>query len=44
MGSDHLEDPGVDGRVLLQFVFKKWDEEARTGLIWLGTGTGGESL
>jgi hypothetical protein len=23
---DHLEDPVVDGRIILKFIFKKWDE------------------
>jgi hypothetical protein len=31
----------VDGRVILKWIFMKWDEEARTGLIWLRTGIGG---
>ena len=22
---DHLEDPGLDGRIILRFIFRKWD-------------------
>jgi hypothetical protein len=22
---DHLKDPGVDGRIILRWIFKKWD-------------------
>jgi hypothetical protein len=41
---DHLEDPGVDGTIILKRIFKKWDREAWTGLIWLRIGTGGGLL
>jgi hypothetical protein len=28
---DHLEDPGVDGRIILRWIFRKWDVGVRTG-------------
>jgi hypothetical protein len=40
-----FDDPGVDERIIVQWIFKKWDGEgARTGLIWLRIGTGGGLL
>jgi hypothetical protein len=39
----HLEDVFVDGRIILKWISKKWNEEARTGFIWLMIGTFGDS-
>jgi hypothetical protein len=35
-----LKDPGVDGRILLKWIFRKWDVGVWTGMSWLRIGTG----
>jgi hypothetical protein len=39
----HLGDPGIDGRIILKWIFKKWNG-ALTGLSWLKIQTGGGLL
>jgi len=41
---DHLEDPGIDGKVILKLIFKKGDVGAWTGSGWLKIGTCGGHL
>jgi len=40
-GKNHLEDPGVDGKIIFGWIFRKWDVGVWTGLIWLRIGPGG---
>jgi len=39
-----MKDPGIDGRIIFSWIFRKWDEELCTGLFWLRKGTGAGHL
>jgi hypothetical protein len=41
---DHWGDPGVDGTIILRWIFRKWDGGIWTGLGWVGIETGGGHL
>ena len=43
-GRDHLEDPGVDGGIILRWIFRKWGVGAWTVWSWLRIGEGGGYL
>ena len=41
---DHLEDPGVDARIILKWILRKWDVGIWTGSSWLRIETVGGHL
>jgi hypothetical protein len=41
---DQLEDPGLDGSVILRWIFRKWDVGLWTGKRWLRKWTIGRQL
>jgi hypothetical protein len=44
MERDRWGERGVDGRIMLGWIFNKWDVGVRTGLFWLRIGIGGGRL
>jgi len=40
----HWGDPGTDGKIILRWIFRKWDVGVCTGSSWLRIGTGGRHL
>jgi hypothetical protein len=40
----HLGEPGVDGKIILRWIFRKWDMWVWIGSSWLRIGTGGGHL
>jgi len=43
-GKGHRGDTGVDGRIIIRWIFRKWDVGLWTGSSWLRIGTGGGHL
>ena len=43
-GKNHWEGPDADGRIILRWIFRKWEGVVRTGWSWLRIGTGGGHL
>ena len=41
---DHWGDPDVDGRIILRWIFRKWEGVVGTGWSWFRRGTGGGDL
>jgi len=44
VGKNHLEDPGLDGRLILRWIFRNWDVRSWIGSSWLRIRTGGGHL
>jgi hypothetical protein len=41
---NHWGDPDLDGRIILRWIFRKWEGVVETGWSWLRIGTGGGHL
>ena len=44
MERDSFGDTGIDGRIILRWILRKWDVGVWTGSSWLRMGTGGGHL
>jgi hypothetical protein len=42
--TDHFEDPCVGGRIILRWIFRKWNLGVSAGSIWLRMETGGRQF
>ena len=40
-GRDHLDDPGVDGKIILRWIFRNWVVGAMAGSSWFSMGKSG---
>jgi len=41
---DHCGDPDINRRIILRWIFRKWEGVVATGWSWLRIGTGGRHL
>ena len=41
---DNFREPGLDGMIILRWIFRKWNVGVWTGSNWLRIGTGGGQL
>ena len=40
----HVQDLGVDGKIILRWILWKWNDDAWAGLVWLSIVTDDEYL